>query len=204
MSTDRAGRARPVAVCVLWLLAGASMLAGCERRAVEVKTVDKGTETVPEATSPPPSPPIEPEKAAEASGRPWKVPDGWTEDAKPRPMRVATFIAPHPDGSVEVAVTRFAGRVGGVLANINRWRGQMGLQPISESELETAITRFTSAGYEGYETRIESPSGVMLAAGVYEAASDQTWYVRATVANTAVADHLQDQLFGMARSIVRP
>lgn len=116
-------------------------------------------------------------------------------------MRLATYIAPDSAGAVEVAVTRFGGRVGGEVANINRWRVQMGLGAIVEGELDAAVTRFSSAGFEGYETRIESPRGVMLAAGVYEEAIDQTWFVRATVLEKAAADRLQDDLFRMARSI---
>jgi hypothetical protein len=119
-------------------------------------------------------------------------------------MRLATFVAPDPGGDVEVAITRFGGRVGGELANINRWRGQMGLGPIEETELEPLIDRFESPGYEGYTVRIESTGGVMLAAGVYDAAIDQTWFVRATVPDAAAADRMQADLFAMARSIASP
>lgn len=116
-------------------------------------------------------------------------------------MRLATYIAPDPGGPVEVAVTRFGGRVGGALANINRWRAQMGLGPIGEDELGASISRFSAAGFDGYEIRIESPRGVMLAAGVYEDAIDQMWFVRTTVPDAEVADRLGDDVFRMARSI---
>jgi hypothetical protein len=116
-------------------------------------------------------------------------------------MRLATYIAPDPGGPVEVAVTRFGGRVGGALANINRWRGQMGLGPIGEDELDESVSRFSAAGFDGYEIRIESPRGIMLAAGVYEEAIDQMWFVRTTVPAAEVADRLEDDVFHMARSI---
>jgi len=116
-------------------------------------------------------------------------------------MRLATYVAPDSGDGVEVAVSRFGGRVGGELANINRWRGQMGLDPIDESELEASVERFTAPGYEGYQARIESPTGVMLAAGVYQESIDQTWFVRATVEDASGADRLQGDVFGMARSI---
>ena len=41
----------------------------------------------------------------------------------------------------------------------------------------------------------------MLAAGVYDEAADQMWFVRATVSNTDIAERLRADLFGMARSI---
>lgn len=114
-------------------------------------------------------------------------------------MRIATYKA--PPGPVEVSVTRFPGRVGGELANINRWRGQLGLTPIEAADLDRAINRFTTTGFDGYEVRIESPGKVMLAVAVYEAAGDHTWFVRATLPDAAAADQLQPDLFGMARSI---
>ncbi len=116
-------------------------------------------------------------------------------------MRLATYIAPDVSGPVEIAVTRFGGRVGGVLANVNRWRGQMELPPIEESDLAAEIKRFSAPGYDGYAARLESSAGVMLAAGVYEEATDQMWFVRARLDDAAAADRLESDLFGVARSI---
>ncbi len=63
----------------------------------------------------------------------WDVPEGWSE-AAPRQMRVVTLL---PDGAsdTECYVTRLPGGAGGVLANINRWRGQLGLSPLSDDDL---------------------------------------------------------------------
>lgn len=118
-------------------------------------------------------------------------------------MRIATYIADTPSGQVEIAITRFPGDVGGVLANINRWRGQMGLGPVLESGLESTINRFEVPGFSGYETRIDSDRGVMIAVGVHDQSIDQTWFVRATVDSAQAADDVQDKLFAMARSITR-
>ena len=185
-----------IAACLI-----ASALLGCERREIEEQTVAKGVERAPDAPTQDPAANPQPGTPADAAARPWTVPDGWTEDPEPRPMRLATYLAPDPGGPVEVAVTRFGGRVGGELANINRWRGQLGMPPIVEADLEAALVRFSSDGYDGYQTRLESTGGVMLAAGIYEASIDQTWFVRATVANAETADRLEADLFAMARSI---
>lgn len=178
-------------------------LAGCDRSGVQSQQLAKGVEGVPDEAVP-----VPPAAAAESStrnpDRPWSVPDGWTEDTAPRPMRLTTYVAADPSGPVEVAVTRFGGRVGGTLANINRWRGQMALPPVDETELETTIVRFASPGFDGYEVRIESERGVMLAVGVHEVSIDQTWFVRATVPDAEAADRLEAALFGMARSIAGP
>lgn len=196
-TTHTARRRTPTALSALALFGALALAAGCERSGIEAQEVAKGVEDVPPATA------AEEAPRAQASDpdQPWIVPDGWTEDPAPRPMRLTTYIAPDPSGDVEVAVSRFGGRVGGELANINRWRGQMGLAPVTPDELESVITRFESEGFDGYETRIESASGVMLASGVYQSDIDQTWFVRATLPDTDAADRVQHALFGMARSI---
>ena len=73
----------------------------------------------------------------------WTAPVHW--QSKPASaMRQATYLIVGEDGATaEFAVTAFPGSVGGELANVNRWRGQLQLPPISEAELAGAISRFT-------------------------------------------------------------
>jgi len=114
-------------------------------------------------------------------------------------MRFATFLAPGSSGLVEVAVTRLAGRGGGELANVNRWRDQMGLAPISADEL-SGLRRFDGPGIDGYFARIEGADSVLLVAGVYQTASDHTCFVRAVTTRSG-ADRLERELLSFAHSI---
>ena len=66
----------------------------------------------------------------------WALPAGWKEE-KGTGFRVATLKA--PDGKLEVAITRFDGQAGSVLANVNRWRDELGLEPLREAELASAL-----------------------------------------------------------------
>ncbi|WP_068773028.1 hypothetical protein OH491_01085 [Termitidicoccus mucosus] len=80
---------------------------------------------------------------AAAAGAPhahWTVPAGWQE--KPAgAMRAGTLAVSAPDGrGAEVAVTVFPGDVGGDLANVNRWRGQLQLPPVTAAQLSSVIT----------------------------------------------------------------
>jgi hypothetical protein len=52
-------------------------------------------------------------------------------------MRYATLVPP-TQGKVDVSVTVLAGDAGGELANVNRWRNQIGLPPIDEAALAQA------------------------------------------------------------------
>lgn len=51
-------------------------------------------------------------------------------------MRRATYLVTGMDGqTAEIAVSVFPGDVGGVVANINRWRSQIGLGPVAPDEI---------------------------------------------------------------------
>jgi hypothetical protein len=70
----------------------------------------------------------------------WTTPAGWRERPGDGAFRVASFEVAESQQRAEVTITRFPGGVGGLLANINRWRGQVGLQPVadvSQQPLET-------------------------------------------------------------------
>lgn len=84
--------------------------------------------------------------SAGGPGLKWSVPAGWQE--KPATsMRKATFVIAGANGATaELAVTAFPGNVGGDLANLNRWRGQLSLPPVTEAEFAGAVTRLTVNG----------------------------------------------------------
>jgi hypothetical protein len=65
----------------------------------------------------------------------WTVPAGWQE-GQASAMRRATFVVKGDDGqTAEVAVSTFPGDVGGLPANVNRWRGQIGLGPLAPDQV---------------------------------------------------------------------
>jgi hypothetical protein len=75
----------------------------------------------------------------------WVAPAHWT--AKPASgLRKATYVVAGDEGSGELSVTAFPGAVGGELANVNRWRGQLALPPVAEADLPGLITRETVHG----------------------------------------------------------
>ena len=188
-------------------LAIACTFLGCDEPGVQEEQIAKGVENIPDsvqANEPGAPPEAQPEMPRASDSRfPWAVPEAWVFDETPRQMRIATYMAPTDTGQQEVAVTRFPGRVGGELANINRWRGQMGLAPITQGELEDQLERFSAEGYDGYQVRIDSDRGVMLAAGVFDESANQTWFVRATISEESTADQIEEDIFAMARSIMQ-
>lgn len=83
---------------------------------------------------------------ADGPGLKWTAPPAW-QDKPPTAMRKATYIVPGAAGTNgEISVTAFPGDVGGELANVNRWRGQFQLSPLSAAELPAAVTHLTVNG----------------------------------------------------------
>jgi hypothetical protein len=91
---------------------------------------DAAGATPPPADAPAPAPAATGQRQS-VGGLSFELPEGWT--LKPAStMRLGTVT----DGTVEIALSSFPGDVGGKLANVNRWRGQVGLPPVAEADLE--------------------------------------------------------------------
>jgi hypothetical protein len=95
-------------------------------------------------------------------------------------MRYATLRPPVP-GRIDVSVTVLSGPAGGELANVNRWRGQIGLPALDEPTLAKARSRI-EAGV-GPVTLYDFTSGGSPASRVMAGLATvegSTWFVKMT------------------------
>ncbi|MEI6606670.1 MAG: hypothetical protein WCP35_15285 [Verrucomicrobiota bacterium] len=75
----------------------------------------------------------------------WTVPDGWIL-APAAASRYATFsVAGEGGAKAELAISHFPGDVGGDLANVNRWRQQIGLAPVDAAALPPLVSKLSAA-----------------------------------------------------------
>lgn len=118
-------------------------------------------------------------------------------------MRFKTFIAQTSAGEVEIALSRFPGDVGGVLANINRWRMQVGLAEIGPEALESEVERFSPHGLQGYAAHLKGDAAHMFAAGIAQPSAGRTWFIRATTTPDK-AQEIKDRFMAFARSFHEP
>ncbi|MBM4378592.1 MAG: hypothetical protein FJ086_04720 [Deltaproteobacteria bacterium] len=86
-----------------------------------------------------------PPQVPEGAGLSWTLPEGWTE-SRAGGMRYATLKP--PSGAAEISVVVLGGTAGGELANVNRWRGQLGLPALDEQAREAARKAVKSAAGE--------------------------------------------------------
>ena len=68
----------------------------------------------------------------------WDVPDTWILTSGSS-MRIASFNVPYLNEFGDLSVIKLGGSGGGIESNINRWRRQLSLEPISLMEIEKDI-----------------------------------------------------------------
>ena len=126
------------------------LAAGCGRDSVKVyhvDTNDAATPAPPPITTPGAMPSAMPDglPAPDNSGLPslhYALPAGWEKKA-PTQMRVASFEISQEGKQADVSVIPLAGLAGADPANVNRWRGQVGLNPLAEDELAKLAEKIT-------------------------------------------------------------
>jgi hypothetical protein len=130
---DRSMNTRLLCLMAVTLF-GAALGAGCRRDDVNVYYVSKDPHAGMERTELPAGHPPMAGQPMGARAK-WTVPVGWRE-APLGTMRVASFRIVSGDKRAEVSVIPLAGTGGGDLENVNRWRGEVGLPPLTEDELK--------------------------------------------------------------------
>jgi hypothetical protein len=104
----------------------------------------------------------------------WKVPSGWNEQP-PGQMQTAKFTLA---GNAEVAVSAFPGDVGGTLANVNRWRAQLGRAPVDAAELPKHITSMDMGGIAATLVDITAENKQRRLIAVIAPLEGQTWFFK--------------------------
>jgi hypothetical protein len=74
------------------------------------------------------------------------LPVGWKETPQPQQGRIFEFHA----GDALVTLSLLSGESGGVVANVNRWRGQAGLDPLSDELTRASTHAFPFLSPEGW------------------------------------------------------
>jgi hypothetical protein len=139
-------------------------------------------------TLPPGHPDIASAASADASapapvshdGQPnWQVPSDWQEVSGGQFLVAKFLLKGAGDATAAVNVSRSAGDGGGLAANVNRWRGQLGLPPvdqISTSPVEIAgVNTSLLVDLNGTNARTGQPTRLM---GIIVSQADHTWFYK--------------------------
>lgn len=176
----------------LFLLSASLLAFGC-KPAPQVARYEVKSEAAPAAPAPvaqapaaapaPTAPMVAPAsmkaEAASFDAPKWaKLPAGWSVGPE-NSMRKATWIVTGPNGSsAEIAVTVFPGNVGGLTANVNRWRGQVGLSPASADEIAASAKAGKVGGIDSQRFMMTAPDGKTALDAFMTPKDGATWFFK--------------------------
>jgi len=124
------------------------------------------------------------------------IPKTWIATA-PNPMRKGSWSITQTDGSkAEIAVTVFPGDVGGDTANVNRWRGQLGLEKVSDEKIKSDQSPINVGNLTGRVYQLASADGKKFTAAVILPKNNATWFFKLT-GDTAVVSSEKESFLRM-------
>jgi hypothetical protein len=120
---------------------------------------------------------------ASNAGKPnWQVPAGWQEVPAAQFLLAEYAITGEGGGKAEVNVARLSGDGGGLLANVNRWRRQIGLGALEQDGLDKLASsvdvtggKATLVDMNGTDFRSGQPTRLV---GVIVPMNGQTWFYK--------------------------
>lgn len=108
----------------------------------------------------------------------FEPPAGWAKDPGASSVVAAAYTGTSDAGSARITATSLFSDGGGLLANINRWRGQLQLDPVES--LDKQPTREVVPGVKAVDLTDASGSQRMIVAVVDEPGGNRTWYFKLT------------------------
>ncbi|HVU08294.1 MAG TPA: hypothetical protein VHG89_07105 [Verrucomicrobiae bacterium] len=109
----------------------------------------------------------------------WTIPPDWKSVAPSSSILLAQFLIETNGAQAEVNAAEFPGDAGGLAANVNRWRGQLGLQPIAEI-LTSPLSSTDASGarvvdFTGTDSKTGKPARLV---GAIVPQNSQTWFYK--------------------------
>jgi len=112
----------------------------------------------------------------------WTVPPGW-QSIPPAQFLLVEYSVSGPNGAkAEVNVATMGGEGGGLLANVNRWRGQIGLGAVGENDLpqfaqplDVSGGQATLVDLTGVDAKTNAPTRLL---GAIVSQNGQTWFYK--------------------------
>jgi hypothetical protein len=135
----------------------------------------------------------------------WTAPSHWKSKSASA-MRKGSYTVPGKDGTeADLSITAFPGDVGGNVANVNRWRGQLELPPLPEAELGSVMQHVDIGDLhvdvvEFANTQSAKPQRMI---GAIVPFGGSTWFFKLTGPDALVAGE-RDAFLSFLRTIKAP
>lgn len=106
----------------------------------------------------------------------WDVPSGW-KPGKESSMRVGSFAVEDENGSaLDISISNLLGDGGGLLSNVNRWIGQIGMSATTDGGLPNYVSDITVAGKSATLVKASNKEQTLVAAIVKT--GDRSWFFK--------------------------
>jgi hypothetical protein len=162
-----------------------------------LKTVEFGDATPPTASLPPAA-----ATPASAATR-WDAPAAWEVLPATQFLLAKYRVKGEGEAMAEVTVSQLGGAAGGMLPNVNRWRGQLNLPPVDQAELDKLIVTVKAGATDaslvrmnGTEMQKGTPARMLV---VTVPLPDETWFFKMT-GPVALVEAREAEFLGMVRS----
>jgi hypothetical protein len=119
----------------------------------------------------------------------WQTPSGWSE-VPPSAMRYASFNAGGNNDKIDISIVTFPGEGGSDADNVNRWRQQIGLPPMSPAAIATQVAPLKSSEASFSSVDIAGANARTLAA--WTRREGHVWFFKATGPSVAVEKEKQN------------
>ena len=147
------------------------------------RPINTNSKRVPAAAPPPENFTVEKSAESKSTEPSWEIPSTWREQPASA-MLLKSFFATGDGGKkATITISVFPGDVGGALANVNRWRGQLGLEPLKD-EMELAHLnpiidvlggKATRVDFTGTDKKTGKPARMI---AIMVPRESQTWFYK--------------------------
>lgn len=120
-----------------------------------------------------------PDEKQEKAAVTWQAMPGWTQESAGQFLTAAYTI----NGLGRLTVSKLAGDGGGLAANVNRWRGQVQLEPLPEDQVQGQAMPVTGSTHEFLLFNLTKKSPATDEEGIFAAVlplERETWYFKLT------------------------
>jgi len=113
----------------------------------------------------------------------WQTPAGWSQ-VPPSAMRYASFSAGANNDKVDISIVTFPGEGGSDTDNVNRWRQQIGLPPMSPAAVATQVAPLKTS--DGNFSSVDIAGANARTVAAWTRRAGHVWFFKATGPNAAI------------------
>ena len=111
----------------------------------------------------------------------------WIDTGQANQFRLTTLTVGQGDRRVQVAISRVPGPAGSITDNVNRWRRQLKLPPLSQEQMVSQVTYTQGTALPGMIT--DQHNGPRRALIAWFTLDHETWFFKATGTPDALDQH---------------